>query len=70
MKKTVEEKFILNIYEKAKESGDPYSEVDLFLIAQKMNFHPKKIANLVKMLSRSGFLKKISQETVKLSSKV
>ena len=68
-KKTADEKFLLKIYELASASGDLKNEVDAIFVGHEIGENDKKIQNIVKLLSRSSFIKKIDDNNVILTQK-
>jgi predicted transcriptional regulator len=68
-KVTIDEKFILKAYLLAKKSGSPDGEVKVDQIVKEASLTPRQAANILKLLSFSGFLKKREEDSVSLTPK-
>ena len=68
-KRTIEEKFLLQVFELAKSKNDPRSEVSIVAVALKAKITEKQCANIIKVLKRTGFLKQYEEETICLTPK-
>ena len=68
-RKTEEEKFLIEAYGVAKNDGDLSSEINALEVGKKIGQHDRKIKNIAKTLSRSGFIKKRGENNFILTQK-
>lgn len=68
-KRTIEEKFILQVFEIAKNAGDSQSEVSIEKVSEKLNVTQRQGDNIIKILKRTGFIKQYEDTTICLTPK-
>lgn len=64
---TLDERFLLKLYELAMESGDPFAEVDFLGIAQSLGQRQTAVKTIVQHLAKANFIKKIDETRVYLT---
>lgn len=62
--KTLDERFLMKLYELAMENGDPFSEVELLGL---MHGQETSVKTVVKHLAKANFIKKIDETRVYLT---
>lgn len=69
MGKTVDEKFLIKIYEELKRCDDLEAEIDFYSVANKNNIKSHAAKNIVKILAQANFVKKIDSSTLQLTKR-
>lgn len=64
---TKDENFLLKLYEHADGEGDLHLEVDFIDFGRKLSENDRTIKNIVKELAHANFVKKIDNQTIKLT---
>jgi len=67
--RTPDEKFLIQLYRKAHELGDPYVPIDCRGIAASLGQKETAVKNIVKHLAQANFIKKVDQTTVLLTAR-
>ena len=55
---TKDELFMIKLHELASKKGDPYAEIDQFVIGQAIGQNDRGVTNIVKHLAQANFIKK------------
>ncbi len=55
---TVEERYLLKLFEKAEQGGDPTQEIDRYALGKDLGFNPRRVDTVVRLLTQSNFIKK------------
>lgn len=55
---TKDERFLIEIFKKANEAGDPFCAVDPMQVAQHIGFSPRQAGTILRGLCQANFLKK------------
>lgn len=66
--KTLDEKFILKVYETALLKENPYAEINYIILGQSMGQKEKAIRNIVKHLAQANLIKKVDDTCLCLTS--
>lgn len=69
MKKTLEEKLIVKIYDLTKQEGDFFSKISPEKVAEEMGIEGKKIKGIIRSLQYSNFIKIEAENLITLTSK-
>jgi len=64
---TKDELFLIKLYQMASMLGDPFQEIDRYLVGTSMGQNPKGIDNIVRMLAQTNFLKKGEGDAIYLT---
>jgi hypothetical protein len=62
--RTQDEKFMITLYEQAKDSGDLSTVFSRFEIGDKIAMHPRGVNAICKLLLQANFIKKDSEEGI------
>jgi predicted transcriptional regulator len=65
---TPDEKFLIKLYKKAMQNGDPFAEMDYRGVAAEAGFKETATKNIVKHLAKANFIKKSDETTIYLTS--
>lgn len=65
--KTIDERFMLKLYELSMANGDPFFEVSIQRITTEIHQKETAIKNVVKMLGQANFIKKVGDTGVRLT---
>lgn len=57
MRRTPDEKFLVKLYEIAKETGSPLNQVKSEVVAKEIGQTQKSVKNIVKLLTQANFIK-------------
>lgn len=68
-KRTIEEKFILTVFQFARKGGDPLSEVSVEKVMAKIGMTERQANNIIRGLKRTGFIRLHEAVSVSLTAK-
>lgn len=67
MSKTIDERFMIKLYELSMAKGDPFQVISIKRVTNEIHQKETAIKNVVKMLGQANFIKKIGDTEVKLT---
>ncbi len=67
MMKTIDERFMLKLFELSMAQGDPFQAISIKRVTEEIHQKETAIKNVVKMLGQSNFIKKIGDTEVRLT---
>lgn len=65
--KTIDERFIIKLYELSMLKGDPFQEVSIKRVTEEIHQKETAIKNVIKMLGQANFIKKVGDTGVRLT---
>jgi len=65
--RTPDEKFLVQLYKRAHEDGDPYKPIDYRGIAASLGQKESAVRNIMKLLAKANFIKKVDDTTILLT---
>ncbi len=68
-KSTPDERFLIKLFEIASRNGDPFTPVDLRIVAKEIGQKESATKNIIKMLAQANFLKRESENMVYLTQR-
>lgn len=66
-KGTKDTKFVLALYDMAKESGDVYASLNRYVVGDSIALHPRAVNAICKLLVQANFIKKEDEEWIFLT---
>ena len=66
-RRTPEERLLLQVYDMAAGRGDLYGDLDPWEVASELQLSPKKAKTLLRNLYQGNFLKKVSDQALRLT---
>jgi Mn-dependent DtxR family transcriptional regulator len=66
---TPDEKFMIKLYEVAKQKGDPRRPINYQSVAKSIGLKETAVKNIVKHLAQANFVKKIDETTLHLTDR-
>ena len=67
--RTPDERFLIKLFEIAKNNDDLFSEVDFKIIGKAIGFKETATKNMVKLLAQANFITKVDDELVCLTQR-
>lgn len=64
---TKDELYLVKLMELAQKMGDPYLEVDRYIVGKAMGQNDKSVDNIVRMLAQTNFIKKGEGDAIVLT---
>ncbi len=66
---TLDERFLIKLYEVASKRGDPRRPINYQSIAKMLSLKETALKNIVKHLAQANFIKKIDETTLQLTER-
>ncbi len=64
---TIDEKFLLKIFELAEKRGDPKTPIEVHQVGRLLGLNDRSMATIVRTLAQTNFIKKQGEERVSLT---